>query len=296
MSVPSRNGFLLLDKKAGITSFDSLAIVKKTFATGKVGHTGTLDKFASGLLLALVGKGVKFAPLFKNCIKYYDATLFFGMETDTLDPEGEVTARGGVPSQMEVESALEGFRGDILQSPPAYSAVHINGRRAHELAREGKEVEMKKRPATIHRLEILSWKPPLAEMCFCVSAGTYIRSLARDIALAAGSRAHLTALRRTGIGPFSIKDAVDCQSAGNLRPLDSELFEALSHPCFYLDDEEAAGFMHGRPLPDTLLPENPATINSPYAGVFKKKPSGELLGLIEKRGGEWKYAYVFADN
>ena len=289
MNAVSSNGFLLLDKKPGFTSFDSLAEVKKTFATRKVGHTGTLDKFASGLLLALVGKGVKLVPLFADCVKEYTATVFFGAETGTLDPEGEVVATGDVPSQMEVEAVLDGFRGEILQSPPAYSAVHINGRRAHELAREGRAPEMKKRPVTIHELELLSWNPPFAEMRFCVSAGTYIRSLARDIALAAGSRAHLSALRRTRIGPFRLEDAAE--SDGTLRPFDSRLFQALSCPCFYLDD--AAGFLHGKPLNNILPPEDHAAA---YAGVFRKNSPGGLLGLLEKRSGEWTYAHVFADN
>ena len=308
MNVLSPHGFLLLDKKPGFTSFDSLAEMKKTFATKKVGHTGTLDKFASGLLLALVGRGVKLTPMFANCVKEYTATLFFGEETDTLDPEGEVVARGNVPSQMEVEAALGGFRGEILQSPPAYSAIHVNGRRAHELAREGRTPEMKKRPVTIHELELLSWNPPLAEMRFSVSAGTYIRSLARDIALKAGSRAYLSALRRTGIGPFSLEDAVESAAGPHatggpdtaLRPLDSRLFEALSYQCFYLDDAAAAGFLHGKPLCD-LLPAPVANSRNAksaaeFAGVFRKDSNGELLGLLEMGSGEWTYAHVFADS
>ena len=309
MNAASKNGFLLLDKKPGLTSFQSLAEVKKTFATGKVGHTGTLDKFASGLLLVLVGKGVKLVPLFADCVKKYTATLFFGAETDTLDPEGEVVAEGEIPSQKEVEAALDSFRGEILQSPPAYSAVHINGRRAHELAREGRAPEMKKRPVTIHELELLSWNPPLAEMSFSVSAGTYIRSLARDIALAAGSRAHLSALRRTGIGPFRLEDTsawddkpaiAGTGTAGAIRPLDNRLFEALSFPCFFLDDAAAKGFKQGKPLsgllPEYLLSEIYAAKSSFSAGVFRKNSPDELLGLIEKRCGKWTYAHVFADN
>ena len=294
MNVASRNGFLLLDKSPGLTSFDSLVKVKKTFSTKKVGHTGTLDKFASGLLLVLVGWGVKLNSLFADCAKEYTATVFFGEETDTLDPEGSVVARGEVPSLAQVESVLDAFRGEILQAPPAYSAVHIDGRRAHELAREGQEIEMKKRPVTIHELEILSWTPPLAEMRFSVSAGTYIRSLVRDIALAAGSRAHLSALRRSRIGLFRLSDIAEAEDMLDaLRSFDSGLFQALSHPCFYLDDAAAAGFVHGKPLRALLPPGDHA---AKYAGVFRKSPPGELLGLLEKQNGEWAYAHVFAHN
>ena len=202
------DGLLLLNKEPGLTSFASLNVVKKAFSTKKVGHTGTLDKFASGLLLVLVGRAVKLNSQFVGLSKEYTGTVFFGAETDTLDPEGAVVAEGKIPSREEVEAALAGFRGHILQEPPAYSALHIGGRRAHELAREGKAPEMKKRPVTVFELELLSWTPPEAKIHVFCSSGTYIRSLARDIALAAGSRAHLSGLNRTRVGSFRLEDAV----------------------------------------------------------------------------------------
>ena len=203
------NGLLLLNKKPGLTSFESLNVVKKAFSTGKVGHTGTLDKFASGLLLVLVGRAVKLNSMFVGLNKEYTGTISFGVETDTLDPEGAVIAEGDIPSREQVEAVFANFRGDIQQTPPAYSALHIGGRRAHELAREGKAPEMKKRPVTIYELELLSWTPPEAKIHVLCSSGTYIRSLARDIAMAAGSRAHLSALKRNGVGSFRIEDSVD---------------------------------------------------------------------------------------
>jgi tRNA pseudouridine55 synthase len=248
MTGSNRHGLLLLNKMPGVTSFDSLATVKKAFATGKVGHTGTLDKFADGLLLVLVGRGVKLIPLFENCIKEYTAAVFFGEETDTLDPEGAVIAKAEVPSRQAVEDILDNFRGDILQTPPAYSAKHINGRRSYELAREGKTPEMKKLPVTIHELVLLSWTPPIGQIRVRVSSGTYIRSLARDIALAAGSRARLSALKRNMVGPFRLEDAVDLRSIDfkstekgdvnieeALRPINTSLFEELSLPYLFID-------------------------------------------------------------
>ena len=309
MTASNRNGFLLLDKKMGLTSFDSLARVKEVFATGKVGHIGTLDKFASGLLLVLVGRAVKLNFLFKNCIKEYFGTVSFGTETDTLDPEGAVIASGKVPSIGEVEVVLGNFRGDILQSPPAYSAIHINGRRAHELAREGKAPMVKQRPVSVFELEIISWAPPIAEIRAVVSSGTYIRSLVRDIALAVGSRAHLSALKRTRIGPFRLDEAVAHKPTGDdgqnlskaLRPLDKALFDALSVPSFFIDEHSANGFLNGRPLEALLKPpgfsNDNIDINKPgTAGVFRENNPNELLGVIENHGGKWFYVYVFRAN
>jgi tRNA pseudouridine55 synthase len=293
------HGLLLLNKMPGVTSFDSLAVVKKTFATGKVGHTGTLDKFASGLLLVLVGRGVKLIPLFKNCTKEYTATIFFGEETDTLDPEGKVIAEAEAPSLEAVEAVLKNFRGDILQSPPAYSAKHINGRRSYELAREGKEPEMKKQPVTVHKLALLSWTPPEACFRFRVSSGTYIRSLARDIALAAGSRARLSALKRDMVGPFRLEDAVDKDSLDAndaLRPINASLFEKLQLRCFFLDRKAEEGFLHGKNLDGLLTAENlsaGAEASAEAVGVFARD-GGNFLGFLERKNGKWSYGYVFA--
>jgi len=292
----SGQGLLLLNKTPGVTSFDSLAVVKKAFATGKVGHTGTLDKFASGLLLVLVGKGVKLIPLFKNCAKEYTATIFFGEETDTLDPEGKIIARSEVPSLEAVEAVLENFRGDILQAPPAYSAKHINGRRSYELAREGKEPEMKKQQVTVHELSLLSWTPPEARFRCRVSSGTYIRSLARDIALAAGSRARLSDLRRDMVGPFRLEDAVDKDNLDNdaLRPINASLFEELQLPCFFVDPKAEEGFVHGRSLDGILTAEN-LSAEAEAVGVFARD-RGDFLGFLERKNGKWSYGHVFAGN
>jgi tRNA pseudouridine55 synthase len=299
-----RHGLLLLDKKSGLTSFESLANVKKAFSTGKVGHTGTLDKFASGLLVILVGKGVKLIPLFDNCAKAYTAKILFGEETDTLDPEGKVIAEGNIPSKEELEAVLDSFRGEILQAPPAYSAIHIEGRRAHELSREGKEIEMKKRPVTIYELEILSFTPPEAEVFVRCSSGTYIRSLARDLALAAGSRARLSSLRRTELGPFRLEDAIEGnidksdveQFANALCPLDRRLFTALSLPFFYMDEKAEEGFRHGKTLENILMETAGDFSAGKRAGVFRKNKPDELLGYVESRGGKWVYGHVFATN
>jgi len=305
--IASRHGLLLLNKKSGASSFDSLKGVKRAFATGKAGHTGTLDKFATGLLVVLVGRGVKLAPVFNHCDKEYYGTFHFGLETDTLDPEGDVVAEASLPSREKVESVLDNFRGNILQAPPAFSALHINGRRAHELVREGVEVEMKKRPVTVYSLEIQSWNPPEAVIRVSCSAGTYIRSLARDIALAAGSRAYLSSLTRTRVGGFKLESAVE--DSGNdedlvnaLRPLDRELFESASLSYFSIEERAAKDFIHGRALGGILekaqycTPAGMSLNQKTTAGVFKTNDPDTLMGIIEYKNGVWSYGHVFADS
>jgi tRNA pseudouridine(55) synthase len=202
---PPPDGLILLHKPPGLTSFDTLRDIKRILGTGKVGHTGTLDKFAEGLLLVLTGRALKLCQWFTRCDKRYEAVIRFGTETDTLDPEGAVIANAPLPSRENVEQAIPQFLGKIEQSPPVYSAIHIDGRRASELARGGESPEMQKRPVTIFQLDLLSWEPPYARIFVHCSSGTYIRSLARDIALATGTRAHLTALIRTQVGGFKLQ-------------------------------------------------------------------------------------------
>ncbi|MCL2007810.1 MAG: tRNA pseudouridine(55) synthase TruB [Treponema sp.] len=285
----SNGGILLFNKNSGLTSFDSLKTIKKRFSTSKVGHTGTLDKFAQGLLLVLVGRAVKLNSLFVGIEKEYYGTIKFGEETDTLDPEGEIIAEDKLPIKEDLCLVLEKFRGDILQKPPIYSAIHIDGKRASKLARSGAAPIMKERPVRINKLDLLSYEPPLAEILVRCSAGTYIRSLARDIALAAGSRGHLCALNRTAIGPFRLTDSSD-----SLLPPDETLFNALSIPCFYLNERAGRDFIHGKPLSGILKEAKP---EANFAGVFqepRQDGGGELLGILENRAGKWGYNYVFA--
>jgi len=241
------SGLILLDKKPGVTSFEALGEVKRALGTGKVGHTGTLDKFASGLLVVLAGRALKLSKWFSHCDKQYTGTIRFGIETDTLDPEGKVIAEAEVPTREKVEQALSQFTGRLMQEPPAFSAIHINGRRASSLARSGKAPEMKKRPVSIYKLELLSWNPPLADIFVHCSSGTYIRSLARDIALAAGSRAHLCALRRTKVAGFFLGNGE--WGMGNGAPgqaprsgVDEQSLHGVAHSKSRQDEKMREGF------------------------------------------------------
>lgn len=201
------HGIILADKPAGITSFQSLGIIKKTAGTRKVGHAGTLDRFATGLLIVATGWCTRLLPWFTGLDKRYVATIRFGEETETLDPEGEVIATAEIPEREEVNRAISSFIGSIAQVPPLYSAVHASGERAYKLARAGKEVELKPREVRIDSIEVGTYNPPDIEVDVRCSKGTYIRSLARDIGIAAGSRAHVVTLRRIEIGPFLVDEA-----------------------------------------------------------------------------------------
>jgi len=292
-----RSGLILLNKKAGITSFKALGDIKHALSTGKVGHTGTLDKFASGLLVVLAGRALKLSTWFSHCDKQYIGRIYFGIETDTLDPEGEKIAEAPLPSRERVESALAKFTGSIMQSPPAYSAIHVNGKRASSLARCGKTVEMKERPVSIYRLELRSWQPPFAEIFVYCSSGTYIRSLAKDIALAAGSRAHLCALTRTQVAGFKLEDA-QCITANyeeiSLKPIDKTIIGSLGLPWFEISPSEAEKIACGKPLEPILdgkpLSSTPSTPDFSAAVFFEES----LSAIIEKTAGKWKYACVLS--
>jgi tRNA pseudouridine55 synthase len=317
MKAGEASGFLLLRKEEGITSYQSLNWVKKALGAGKVGHTGTLDKFASGLLLVLAGRAVKLTPWFSGCDKWYEGTIRLGEETDTLDPEGKVVARGEVPSREALEAALPQFRGPLSQTPPAYSAIHIGGVRASRLARSGVAVEMKERAVSIYALELLSYEPPLASIRVHCSKGAYIRALARDLARAAGSRGFLQSLTRTAVAGFPLSGVPDLPppSAEDppgaaweaalrsaLRPIDGGALEALGLPRVLVDGAVAGRMLRGVPLgilirEGGLVPPE----DSPAAGVFREPGGGAapgegFLGIIEQKPGRpWSYGYVYAD-
>lgn len=197
---------ILENKNSGETSFESLYRIKREHRGEKVGHAGTLDKFASGLMIVMIGNATKLNPIFSSFSKSYRATIRFGSETDTLDPEGEVIRTAPIPGYEEVRSAVHSFSGNQMQIPPVYSAIHVDGKRAYREARKGNEVSLSPRPITVHSISLVSYSDGIAVVDAHVSKGTYIRSLARDIGIKAGSAAHLIALERTSIGPFSLSD------------------------------------------------------------------------------------------
>ncbi len=209
----SPDGIVLLAKRPGPTSFTSLNSVKKSLNTTKVGHTGTLDSFAQGLLVVCTGRLTKLAGNITAFDKSYQAVIHFGQETDTLEYTGNVIKEAPLPTEDNLRVAVEKISKQTMQVPPAFSAIHINGERASDLARKGSQAEIPARPVKIYKAEIKELKAnnegliEYALIDFSVSKGTYIRSLARDIAYECGSVAHLTGLYRTKVGNFKVEDA-----------------------------------------------------------------------------------------
>lgn len=209
------DGLLLIDKPAGWTSFDVVAKIRGVLKheTGqkkpKVGHTGTLDPLATGLLVLCLGSYCKRSGEFSRHDKTYDVTMRLGLTSDTGDDEGEKTAVSDrVPSHEEIEDVSKRFIGEIEQIPPVYSAVKVGGQRAYKLARAGKEVVIEPRKVTVYAIEHLSYTYPEVSFTTKVSSGTYIRSLAEDIGQALGTGAYMSGLRRTEVGTFSVQDAI----------------------------------------------------------------------------------------
>lgn len=217
----SKSTAVLLRKEAGVTSFSSLRFVKKNI-NKKTGHCGTLDKFATGLLIACCGKFTKKVPLLTGMDKVYRAVIKFGEETTTLDPEGEVIKTAQVPSFEVIEKQVNSMVGELDQIPPVFSAIHVDGKRSYELARKGQTVEMKSRKIKIYSAKILDWNSPYLTVELHVSKGTYIRSYARDLGKVCLSCGYLTALERTKIGPFSLEEAVNWDDIQALENLDEE--------------------------------------------------------------------------
>ncbi len=204
---------VLLAKQPGPTSFASLYAVKRALGTAKVGHTGTLDSFAEGLLVVCAGSLTRLASRITQFDKTYEAVIRFGEETDTLECTGDIVSSAPLPSKNDFEKALARFTGNIMQSPPAFSALHVDGARSSDLARQGMSVSLPPRPVTVYESKIIeiledsSGAVRAARVLFSVSKGTYIRSLARDIGAECKSAAHLAGLRRTQVGDFMLEDA-----------------------------------------------------------------------------------------
>lgn len=203
------NGWLILNKPLNVSSAKAVAIVKRALKVKKIGHAGTLDPLASGVLPLAIGEATKTVQYAMLAEKQYEFTVKWGEATATDDCEGEVTATSAVrPDEDEILAILPEFTGIIQQTPPAYSAIKLDGRRAYDMARRGENVELKPREVVIHKLELTASDKDGATFSVNCGKGTYVRSLARDIAEKLGTKGHVTALKRTKVGSFSIKDAI----------------------------------------------------------------------------------------
>ena len=268
----ARSGILLIDKPRGITSHTAVAEVRRALGIRKVGHSGTLDPMAEGLLVMGVGRGTRLLRFVRDFEKTYEGSARLGVETDTLDADGEVTATAEVDvDEDRVRAAFEALTGRITQTPPAYSAVKVGGRPLYRDARAGRAVAAEPRTVTVHRFDLLAMHRHDVDFRVVCSTGTYVRSLLAEAGRALGCGAHLTRLVRTAIGPFRVGDARPPDEPGEPLPLDT----AVAHlPSFTLGAEEVDACRNGCIL-------GPAGFDGPYA---VREPDGTLIGVYRDRG------------
>jgi tRNA pseudouridine55 synthase len=250
------DGILLVDKPRGITSHDAVDAVRRTVGTRKVGHAGTLDPMATGLLVIGVGRATRLLRFLGDLDKEYQGTAMLGVDTDTLDAEGEVVRTAPVTATKgDLRAAMASLVGDIEQRPPAYSAVKVGGRPLHRAA----------------RFDLRSFDSPSVDFRVVCSGGTYVRSLVAEVGARLGCGAHLTRLVRTRIGPFRVADARPPQASSDLLPVEV----AVAHlPRLELDDQEVAAAVHGRPLG----PPGSAGFHAAFG------PDGRLVGIYRDCG------------
>ncbi len=304
--MPNPSGIILYDKKPGITSFSALGKIKKVLGTKKVGHTGTLDLFAQGLLVVCVGSLTRLAGLITAFDKEYEAQIIFGEQTDTLDPTGQVVKTAPLPTLGALKDSLKKFTGKIMQRPPEFSAIKIGGMRASDLTRAGKEAVIPERPIEVYEAQLLDAELEaaasndlgLANDCalvrsarvrFSVSKGTYIRCLARDIASDLNSAGRLQTLKRTRVGNFSLSDAASEESltAASLKPMTHDIAALCGMKSAVLKAGAENDFYNGRPLRAGLFD---APLEEGTSAVFVQ--DGAFAGAVTMAGGRAKYEYV----
>lgn len=286
------DGLVLVDKPAGVSSHDVVSAARRALGEKHIGHGGTLDPFATGLLVLLVGRATRLLPHMPGEPKVYEAVIRFGAETDTEDLDGATTVEAPLPTRAAVLGALPALSGRIMQMPPAYSAKRVNGRRAYALARAGEEVTLEPVTIRVDRWEVLDLVldgdlVAQADVRITCGGGTYVRSLARDLARACGSAAHLTALRRVQSGPFRVEDAA---TIATLRTGDVTVRPALDalpgFPRQPLSDEELTRLVRGIAVP--------ATIAGAW-GALVHGESGVLVALAERRDDRWQPRVVMRE-
>lgn len=292
----SPSGILLVDKPGGMTSHDVVARARRAFGTRKIGHAGTLDPMATGLLLLGVDSATRLLTYLVGLDKEYSATIRLGIATDTDDAEGEVTGTTDASelTRAAIDAALAAFRGEISQIPSTYSAVKVDGRRSYDRARAGEEVVLAPRHVTISRFDVLAERRDAKtvdlDVVVACSSGTYIRALARDLGAALGVGGHLTALRRESIGPFLVDEAVELSEDDETR---REAFAAARRepaevarelfPVAELDPAQAIDLMHGKRV----------TLETEDAPVVAAIADGRLAGMMSVTGGVAKVLVNF---
>lgn len=284
---PGPSGFLVVDKPVGWTSHDVVDAARGWFSARRIGHLGTLDPNATGVLPLAIRSATKLIEHIADREKSYAGRVRLGVETDTLDAVGKELARydGPMPSEAEVRAALSGFVGEIEQVPPMYSAVKKGGVPLHKLAREGKEVERDAKTVRIHRLELTKYEPPDLTLTVDCTGGTYVRVLAADLGEKLGCGAHLAELRRTRSGPFVLSQAATPEEleaeakAGTLLRRLLPPLGVLGLPALRLEPEEIRELQRGGEIAATGPPHPPGT------RIAAHGPGGEVVAIVELRPG-----------
>ena len=287
---PDKRGIINFLKPTGMSSFSAVSCVKRILAGVKAGHTGTLDPLAAGVLVICLGRGTKIIPYLPEGKKEYIAEIKLGITTDTLDREGEIRSRNcnwRQISRAQIEEIISDYRGRIEQIPPMFSAVHHQGQRLYELAREGKTVEREPREVEIYDIELMGFNLPVLRLRISCSRGTYIRSLARDLGEELGTGAHLSFLLRTRSGPFSLNEAHTCEEIINnvednqyhfLTPVDAPLpFKKLN-----VTDRARKKAVHGATLEQSDI-NNSEQDFQPGDKVRIYTPDEEFISISEIR-------------
>lgn len=285
----TNSGLLNIDKPAGITSHDVVQRVRRISGIRRVGHAGTLDPLATGVLLVCVGRATRLIEYVMGRPKTYVATLRLGQTTDTFDAEGAIVDERPVAvDEGAIQAALPAFRGEIEQYAPAFSAVKREGVPLYRLARQGVEVERPLRHVTIYALDVVNWQTPFLTLRVACSTGTYVRSLAHDLGQTLGCGAHITALRRTAIGQFQVEDAVTLEALAegwetHLMPPET----AVAHlPRVEFSADHARLLQNGQRLPLTV-----GQPSAPLARAYA--PDGEFLGIVGVEDHLWQPRKMF---
>jgi tRNA pseudouridine55 synthase len=293
------HGVLVIDKPAGLTSHDVVARVRRLTGESRVGHAGTLDPAATGVLPVCVGQATRLVEYLSAADKVYLAEVVLGARSNSDDLDGELIATSPAPplTEAELDAVLGRFRGPIQQLPPAYAAIKVDGRRLYDIARAGQEVEIPIRDVTIHRLDLLAWRPPALTLLVECSKGTYIRSLARDIGAAIGCGGYVQALRRIRTGPFCLADALALDAlaerdlpatwAETALRLDSFL---LDWPALRLDAVAGRVWLNGGAVVGAALPDG--TLARVYADDGRFLGVGRYDGALERWRPEKVLSYA----
>ena len=282
------DGILLVDKPAGATSHDVVNDARRAFRTRRIGHAGTLDPFATGLLVLLIGHATRLLPYLHGEPKVYEATITFGSETDTDDLTGTRTRLADLPDVSRVREAVISLTGTFEQVPPSYSAKQVAGRRAYDVARRGGSLELPPVRVSVHAWDIRSLTGDRLEAAITCAGGTYIRALARDLGRLSGSAAHLTALRRTRSGSFDLADATSVEQLGDGRAVLLPALAAVPHlHVVVIGADRVSRVRQGRTLPVETKDASPTAA---LVGT-----NGTLVAIAEQVDSNWQPRVVLPD-